>query len=101
MLRSSLLVLALVLSSSACRTSATAFVGAHVLAADFGRFLPDQTVLVVGDVIERVGPTGSFPLPPGTRTIDARGKWLIPELADAHGTRPTRRRTRSPSSSTS
>ena len=59
-----------------------------MLAADFERFLPDQTVLVVGDVIERTGPTGSFSLPPGTRSIDARGKWLIPGLADAHGHPP-------------
>jgi imidazolonepropionase-like amidohydrolase len=83
-----LLVASLALVSGACRASATAFVGANVLAPDFQRFRPDQTVLVSGEVIERVGPAGSFALPPGTRTIDARGKWLIPGLADAHGHPP-------------
>jgi imidazolonepropionase-like amidohydrolase len=75
--------------STACRTvDATAFVGVHALAPDFRSFVPGQTVLVVGERIERVGPEGSFELPAGTRRIEARGEWLIPGLADAHGHPP-------------
>ncbi len=51
--------------------------------ADAAR-LTDQTVMVVGDRIERVGPSTEVLIPRGTRTIDGRGRFLIPGLWDMH-----------------
>ena len=82
------LVALLVALLAACRSNATALVGAHVLAEDGTHFVPDQTVLVVGERIERIGPRGSLAPPAGARVIDARGGFLIPGLADAHGHPP-------------
>jgi len=46
--------------------------------------LSDQTVLVEGETIARLGPTQSIKLHPGTRRIDGHGMYLIPGLMDAH-----------------
>jgi imidazolonepropionase-like amidohydrolase len=44
----------------------------------------DQTVLVSGDRIAAVGPSGSTRPAGGGRVVDARGKYLIPGLWDMH-----------------
>lgn len=46
--------------------------------------LPDATVLIAGDRITAVGPAAEVAVPPGTRLVDARGKFLIPALWDMH-----------------
>lgn len=46
--------------------------------------LTDQTVVVRGESIERVGPSRAIRLPDGARRIDGRGRYLIPGLADMH-----------------
>jgi len=60
-----------------------AIVGATVVhpagAAD-----PDQTILITGDRITRVGPAASVVVPPGTATVDGRNRWVIPGLIDSH-----------------
>ncbi len=43
-----------------------------------------QTVLVAGERITAVGPTGSMLLPAATTIVDGRGKFLIPGLWDMH-----------------
>ncbi|HEV7432952.1 MAG TPA: amidohydrolase family protein [Steroidobacteraceae bacterium] len=45
---------------------------------------PDQTVLIRGDRIEKLGPSAATPVPAGAQVIDGTGKWLIPGLIDAH-----------------
>jgi imidazolonepropionase-like amidohydrolase len=45
---------------------------------------PDSTVLIAGERIRAVGPSRTTPVPVGARVIDARGKWLVPGLTDAH-----------------
>jgi imidazolonepropionase-like amidohydrolase len=46
---------------------------------------PERTVVIEGDRIRAVGtPTQPVPLPAGARRIDARGKFIIPGLIDAH-----------------
>jgi imidazolonepropionase-like amidohydrolase len=62
----------------------TALVGGTVVATDGGESIPNATVLISGDRIVKVGPAGSVPLPPGTRTIAMNGKWLIPGLMNMH-----------------
>lgn len=60
----------------------TAFTHATVIDPARGHTLPDVTVLVRGDEITAVG--RSVRVPAGTRTVDLRGKYVIPGLADLH-----------------
>jgi imidazolonepropionase-like amidohydrolase len=46
--------------------------------------LRDMTVVVQGERIVAVGPAGGTPVPAGARVIDARGRYLLPGLVDAH-----------------
>jgi cytosine/adenosine deaminase-related metal-dependent hydrolase len=52
--------------------------------ADRGRFVPAQAVLVENGKVARIGRAGSLRAPAGARTIDGRGKSLVPGLWDAH-----------------
>lgn len=52
--------------------------------ADAGRFLPGRSVLVQGGKVAAVGSAGTVQAPAGARTIDGRGKTLVPGLWDAH-----------------
>ncbi len=44
----------------------------------------DQTVVIRGERIDKLGPAASTPVPKGAQVIDGSGKWLIPGLIDAH-----------------
>jgi imidazolonepropionase-like amidohydrolase len=44
----------------------------------------DQTIVVSDGVIRAVGPSSSTAIPAGARRVDARGKFAIPGLWDAH-----------------
>jgi len=66
------------------RPRTTAFMGVHVIPMDSERILWDQTVLVVGDRIVALGPASEVEPPPGVRLISARGRFLLPGLADMH-----------------
>ncbi|HET7505207.1 MAG TPA: hypothetical protein VFK02_29515, partial [Kofleriaceae bacterium] len=46
--------------------------------------LEHQTVVVRRDRIVAIRPAASLEVPPGIKTIDGRGKWLMPGLADMH-----------------
>lgn len=45
---------------------------------------PRTTVLIAAKRIVAVGPEAAIPIPPGTETLDATGRWLIPGLTDMH-----------------
>ncbi len=62
----------------------TAFVGVSVAPMDRETVLSNQTVVVEGDRIAAVAPTGSIELPAGSVRIDAAGKYLMPGLIDMH-----------------
>ena len=55
-----------------------------IVDVEHGTVVPDQTVVVVGDRIEKVGPQSDVPIPSGLRSIDGRGLYLMPGLVDAH-----------------
>lgn len=40
--------------------------------------------VVSDDRISAVGPADTVPIPSGARIVDARGKWIVPGLIDAH-----------------
>lgn len=48
------------------------------------KVLENQTVLVRGDRIFRVGPAESVEIPPEAVVVDGTGKYLMPGLADMH-----------------
>jgi imidazolonepropionase-like amidohydrolase len=84
------LVLALAsLLVAACASTGpvTAIVGATVIDPrrdGDAAVRPDQTILIEGPRIKEVGPTESVRVPSGATLINARGKYVIPGLVDAH-----------------
>ena len=59
--------------------------GGNLFDSRRGIMLADQTIVIRGDRIEQVGPRRSIAkLPPGAHVLDARGKFIIPGLIDAH-----------------
>lgn len=69
---------------SAPASDVIAFVGVDVVPMDSERILDEQTVLVRGDRIAAMGPTGTLTVPAGATVINGRGKYLMPGLADMH-----------------
>ena len=65
-----------------------AFVDVHVIPMNQAGVLDHQTVIVRGDRIAAIGPTGQVHLVAGARIIDGRGKYLMPGLGDMHGHLP-------------
>lgn len=66
---------------------ATAIVGATVIHAERdgeGAVARDTTIVIRGNRIEAIGPSGSTPVPPGATRIEARGKWVTAGLVDSH-----------------
>lgn len=61
-----------------------AIVGATVVPMTDESVQQDATVLVRDGRIIAVGPRAAVTVPPGTRTVDGRGRWVIPGLADMH-----------------
>src|SRR5690606_5875709 len=71
--------------SAAGASNTIAFVGANVLPMDRETVLAEHTVLVRDGRIVEVGPTADVEVPEGAQRIDARGRWLMPGLAEMHG----------------
>lgn len=73
------------MDTTSTASGVTAFVGVNVLPMDGRGALAGQTVLVMGEMIVRVGPAAEVPVPAGARRIEtAEGRWLLPGLTDAH-----------------
>ncbi|GHF45479.1 amidohydrolase [Streptomyces mashuensis] len=66
-------------------TAVTALTHATLIAAPGERPPePDMTLLLTGDRITAVGPSATTPVPPGARTVDLTGRYVVPGLFDAH-----------------
>ncbi len=61
-----------------------AYVHAKMLDVVHGVYLPDFTVVVVGDTIKSVGPSRAVKPPEGAEVVDLSGKVLMPGLWDMH-----------------
>lgn len=75
------------LSAISAATAAPPLVitGANLFDPAAGVMLPDRTVVIEAGRIRSVGsPERPAPIPPDARSIDARGKYLLPGLIDAH-----------------
>ncbi|HMF56462.1 MAG TPA: hypothetical protein VK619_08970, partial [Pyrinomonadaceae bacterium] len=57
---------------------------ANLFDSETGQMRPRTTVIVNGNRIAEVGPTGSVKIPAGAEVIDARGRTLMPGLWDMH-----------------
>ena len=62
-----------------------AFVDVRVVPMSTGGVLDHQTVIVRGNRIAEVGPSGQVKVPVGALTVDGRGKYLMPGFAEMHG----------------
>ena len=60
------------------------FSNVRMFDADKGQFVDNQSVLASDGKIVAVGPLAAMSVPAGTRTIDGRGKTLVPGLWDSH-----------------
>ena len=66
----------------------TLFTGATVITLSGAGTLLRHDVLVVDGRIARVAPAGTVEAPPGTRRVEAAGRYLIPGLAEMHAHLP-------------
>jgi hypothetical protein len=80
--QSLLAVFALAACSPAFAAPVTAFLHVNVVPMDREQVLLDQTVVVTGHTISKIG--RDLPVPPGARVLDGRGEYLSPGLADMH-----------------
>ena len=70
-------------------TGVTAFVGVNVIPMDRERVIENQTVVVRDGRIAALGPASSTAVPAGAVRVEARGKYLMPGLAEMHGHVPS------------
>lgn len=66
------------------KPGAFAIVNANLFDSQTGKSIPRSTVLVEGNRIKAVGADGTVSIPAGVERIDARGRALLPGLADMH-----------------
>ncbi|HJS42003.1 MAG TPA: amidohydrolase family protein [Gemmatimonadales bacterium] len=66
-----------------------AFVDVNVLAMNREGVLNRQTVIVRGNRIAELGPTGQLRPPAEATVVDGRGKYLLPGFAEMHGHLPS------------
>jgi len=87
------LLVAAVLAGTVCagyatqpgaQTPVTVFVGVNVIPMDKETVLRDQTVVVREGRIESISPAGKAQIPAGAVSVDGKGKYLIPALAEMH-----------------
>lgn len=79
-----LLVLAFSAPAAAQEEGLTVLEGASVVDLQAGSVLSDHSVVVANGEIQWIGPTSELAVVPDARRIDARGKYLMPGLADLH-----------------
>ncbi|MCX6623879.1 MAG: hypothetical protein NTY38_23000, partial [Acidobacteria bacterium] len=80
------LLMGIMLAARACPAAEGVWAVRHVAVFDSEarRLVPDQTIVVRGERIERVGNSTAVRPPKGTPVLDGRGKYVIPGLIDAH-----------------
>lgn len=61
-----------------------ALVGARVVTMKGDEILPDADVVITGNRIAGVGPSGSVAIPEGARRLEAKGATITPGIIDTH-----------------
>jgi len=62
----------------------TAFRNVQLVPMTAEKIIENQTVVVKGNRIHQIGPSGKIRIPPKARIIDGQGAYLMPGLADMH-----------------
>lgn len=66
------------------RRPTLAIVGGTLIDVRTGRSFSDTTILIAGDRIQQVGPSGDINLTDGIPVVSARGRWIVPGFIDMH-----------------
>ena len=61
-----------------------ALVGGTLIDGNGGQPVSNVTVLIKGEKIESVGPSGKVEIPKDAEKIDVSGKWILPGFIDCH-----------------
>ena len=83
-------LLCLIVALAGCSTvlggtpAALVITDVNVLPMDVNEVTPAQTVVIRDGIISKLGDAVSVAVPAGAETIDGRGKYLMPGLADMH-----------------
>lgn len=77
--------LLVLVSALPARSQTTVFTHVNLVPMDTERVVEDQSVVVEGDRIIKIGDTSSVEIPEGALVIDGSGKYLMPGLAEMHG----------------
>jgi imidazolonepropionase-like amidohydrolase len=72
-------------AGKAAAPPALAFKDVTVIDVTDGRLIPEQTVVIVGNRIQEVGPSNNVRPPQGALVVDARQKYLLPGIWEMHG----------------
>jgi imidazolonepropionase-like amidohydrolase len=72
------------MSPLSAQSDAVAIAHANIVDVVTGQTSNDQTIIVQGNRIRSILPPGATKLAPGTRVLDATGKFVIPGLWDMH-----------------
>src|SRR5215469_3853762 len=78
------LIAAVSLTGAGVESGKLAITGVNVVDADSGAVKPDQTIVVTEGKIAAIVPSAEYRPAPGTRVVEARGKFLIPGFWDMH-----------------
>jgi imidazolonepropionase-like amidohydrolase len=74
--------------NQAGKSQVVAFVGVNVVPMDRERVIENQTVIVRDGRIAEIAPASKLKAPAGALVIEAKGKYLMPGLAEMHGHLP-------------
>jgi imidazolonepropionase-like amidohydrolase len=78
------LTLILVVSGQQPQTGVVVIQGATLITAAGGPAIRNGAIVIDGGRIQDIGPRNEVRVPRNAQTVDARGKWVIPGLIDAH-----------------
>ncbi len=84
MLRVILLAIAFIAFSITVRAEQTALVGGRLIDGFGHRPIANSVILIRDGIIEKVGTTGTLPVPEGYRTVSTEGMDLLPGLWENH-----------------
>lgn len=71
-------------SGVSAEPASVAIVGATIIDGTGRAPIRDAVIVIVGGRIAAVGPAATVPIPDGTTSINARGKYVVPGLMDAN-----------------
>jgi imidazolonepropionase-like amidohydrolase len=79
-----LLLFVLLSAGTARGQEPVALVGGTLIDGRGGAPVTDAVIVIRDGRIECAGPRSACPIPARVRTVDARGRWLLPGIVDAH-----------------